>query len=219
MNLDWAVAVSVFLIFIALGFSYYWSLFETQPGTAGDSLRFVDQKVLDYLQVDSWRVPVRYNSSSPGIAILYLDFQWPDGTRNSTRMMDSGLELDCMLQGGRVYFQANVEEGVNFFDMTFASMSSPVTCDSVLDTLNANQTTPFAMEKSRSVSQSRITQMLGSDYAQFRQSLGIARNFQVQAGTESYGPSSPPFTNTYVKETQSLVQETEQPITIRVMVW
>ncbi len=219
MNLDWAIAVSVFLIFIALGFSYYWSLFEAQPGTAQDSLEFVNQKVLGFLQVDSWKVPVRYNSSNPGIAVLYFDFQWPDGTRNSTRILDSGLELDCMLQGDRVYFQASVEEGENYFDLTFANMSSPIACDSFLDTQNSNQTTPLALDKSRSVSQSSISQMLATEYVKFRQSLEIARNFRVEAGTQSYGPSSPPYSNTYVKETQSIVQETGQPITVRVMVW
>ncbi len=169
--------------------------------------------------VDSWTVPVRYTSAGPGVSIIYFDFQWPEGTKDSTRVLDTGLSLSCMLQGDRVYFQANVEEGENYFDMEFANVSSPVLCDSVLETLNANLSIPLASEKSRRISQSRVDQMLATDYSQFRQSLGIIRNFQVGVGPSSYGPQPPQYTNTYVEESRYLVQGTGEPITIRVMVW
>ena len=219
MNVDWAIAVSVFLVFIGLGFALYWGLFETNQNPVQPSLENVNQKVLDFLEVDSWRVPVTYNSSQPELAVLYLDFPWPEGARNSARILDSGLELSCVLQGDRLYFEANVDEGENNFDLTFANVSSPLMCDSTLETAGANLSIPWASEKSVRISQSRISQMLATDYSRFRESLGISRNFRVQAGTSLYGPSPPAYTNTYARETRSMIQETGQPVTITIMVW
>ena len=219
MNVDWAIAVSVFLVFIGIGFAYYWGLFETNSNPVQASLEPVNGKVLGFLMVDSWNVPVRYTSSGSGLEVLYLDFSWPEGTRDSTRILDSNLPLSCMLQGDRVYFQADVQEGDNDFEMTFSNVSSPPACSYMLETADANQSVPWASEKSMRISQARVDQMLATDYSQFRQSLGIIRNFRVEAGTSSYGPSPPQYTSTYVKETYSIIQETGQPITIRVMVW
>jgi len=219
MNVDWVVAISVFLIFIGISFGLYWGLFEAKPETAGSYLEPVSQKILGFLQVDSWRIPVRCNSTQSGISVLYFDFQWPEGAKNSSRIFDSGLPLSCMLQGNRLYFQADVEEGDNDFDVSFANMSSPLLCDSVLDTGVAIACVPWASELSRSISQSKIDQMLATEYTQFRQSLGITRNFRVEVQGNSYGPQSPKYSNTYVKETRSLIQETVQPVTISVAVW
>jgi hypothetical protein len=222
MNVDWAVAVSVFLVFIGIGMAYYWGLFETDSNAIGLSLDTVNSKVLDYLTVDSWKVPVRYTSSAAGLAVMYLDFSWPQGTKNSTRILDSGLPLSCMFQGNRLYFEADVEQGDNDFLMTFANVSESPACNSILDTANSNASLPMASEKSRTVSQSRIDQLLASDYGQFRQSLGITRNVRIEIDsgvTSTYGPQPPQYTNTYVRETRSLIQETGQPVTVRVMVW
>ncbi|MCX6814267.1 MAG: hypothetical protein NTY20_01260 [Candidatus Aenigmarchaeota archaeon] len=222
MNVDWAVAVSVFLIFVGIGMAYYWGLFETNSNPVGTSLDIVNKKILDFLIIDSWKVPVRYNSSGSGLAVLYLDFSWPEGTKNSTRILDSGLPLSCMFQGDRLYFQANVQEGDNDFLMTFSNTSSPLACNSALETANSNASLPLASERSISVSQSNIDYMLATDYSQFRQSLGITRNFRVEidSGIVSFlGPQPPAFTNTYVKESRYLIQETGQPVTVRVMVW
>ncbi len=222
MNFDWAVAVSVFLIFIGIGFAYYWGLFETNSDPIGISLDTVNGKAIGFLSVDSWSTPVRYNSSGAGLQTLYLDFSWPEGTRNSTRILDSGLPLDCMLQGGRLYFQANVENGDNDFLMTFSNTSEPPACGSIFETTDANQSIAWASERSVRISQSRISQMLATEYGQFRQSLGITRNMRIEMDsgtTAAYGPSPPQYTNTHVKETNSMIQETGQPVTVRVMVW
>jgi hypothetical protein len=222
MNFDWAVAVSVFLIFIGMGFAYYWGLFEANPDPVGISLDTVNGKVIGFLSVNSWSAPVRYNSSGPDLQTLYLDFSWPEGTKNSTNILDSGLPLDCMLQGDRLYFQANVESGDNDFLMTFANESGPPACDSTLETSGANQSVPWASEKSVRISQSRINQMLATEYVQFRQSLGINRNMRIEidsVGTSAYGPSPPQYTSTYVKVTNSMIQETGQTVTVRVMMW
>lgn len=222
MNVDWAIAVSVFLIFVGIGMAYYWGLFETDSNSIGLSLDTVNKKILDFLAVDSWKVPVRYNSPSPGLAVLYFDFSWPQGTKNSTRVLDSGLPLSCMLQGDRLYFQADVEQGDNDFLMTFANMSEPPACNSILETANSNASLPLASERSVSFSQSRIDQLLGMDYNQFRQSLGITRNMRIEIDsgiTSTFGPQPPQYTNTYVRQTYSQIMETAQPVTVRVMVW
>jgi hypothetical protein len=222
MNVDWAIAVSVFLVFVGIGMTYYWGLFETNSNSVGLSLDTVNKQVLDFLTVDSWKVPVRYSSSSSGLAVMYFDFSWPEGTKNSARILDSGLPLTCMLQGDRLYFEASLDQGGNEFLMTFANVSTPLACNAVLETSSAQAVLPLASEKSRTISQARIDQMLATDYNQFRQSLGITRNMRIEidSGTTSvYGPSPPQYTNTYVRETRSLIQETGQPVTVRVMVW
>jgi hypothetical protein len=218
MDVDWAVAISAFLIFVGVGFAFYWGLFETNQNPVQDSLNPINQKILNSLQVDYWKAPVSYNSSAQGIAVLYFDYQWSEGTKNSARVLDSGLPLSCMLEGDRLYFEADVQEGMNYFDLTFSNSSS-VPCSYPLETGNSSQATPLAQEKSRAVSQSRISQMLGTEYTQFRQSLGIARNFRVGIGSDMYGPQPPEKTNVYVKETHSIILETGQPVTIRVLVW
>ena len=221
MNVDWAIAVSVFLIFISIGMASYWSLFETDSNAIGISLDSANSKVLGFLQVDSWATPVMYDSLG-GTEILYLDLTWPEGTKDSAMITDSGLALDCMFQGDRLYFLADVEPGSNGFLLTFANVSTTLVCGFTLETAGANLSLPLASEKSLRVSQARLDQMLGTEYAQFRQSLGITRNFRVEVDsgtTTAYGPSPPQYTNTYVKETRSLIQETGQPVTIRVMVW
>ena len=222
MDLDWAVAVSVFLVFVAIGMAYYWGLFETNANPAQGSLGPINQKILGFLMVDSWNVPVKYTSAGPGTSIIYLDFSWPAETRDSSRILASGSELPCMLQGNRLYFQADVEGGDNYFDLKFANVSGPLQCNSVLETFNANISIPLASEKSRMISQARIGQMLATDYSHFRQSMGIIRNFRVEVdsgATSAYGPQPPQYTNTYVEWSDYLVQETGSPITIRVMVW
>jgi len=219
MNVDWAVAISAFLIFIGIGFASYWTLFEPDANPVQQALDPINEKVLSCMQVESWSVPVSYNSSSSGIAVLHFDFNWPAGTSDSARVLDSGLQLSCMLQGNRMYFEANVQIGQNDFDMVFANTSSPLQCSSIIDTTNSIHATPLASEKSWKISQSRISQMLGTEYTQFRQSLGIARNFQVDTGSGVYGPQPPDKTSVYVKETNSILYETGQPVTIRVKVW
>ena len=221
MNLDWAIAISAFLVFIGLGFGFYWTLFESNANPTQASLEPVNQKVLDFLEVDSWTVPIRYDSLADETAVIYFGFSWPEGTRNSTRILDSGLPLDCMLRGDSVYFQASVQQGANSFLMAFAnvSSSSPLYCTSVLETSNANLSIPWVSEKSVRISQEKIGQMLSTDYTQFRESLGIARNFRVGIDSSFYGPQPPAYTNTYVRETHSLIQETGQPVTVRVLVW
>jgi len=222
MNVDWAIAVSVFLVFIGIGMASYWGLFEADSNAIGLSLDSANDKVLGFLRADSWTTPVRYDSGSSGPEVLYLDFTWPEGTKDSTRILDSSLPLSCMFQGDRLYFEANVEPGDNEFLMTFANVSEPLACGSFLETAGANRTLPLASEKSVMVSQSRIDQMLGTEYTQFRQSLGITRNMRIEIDsgtTTAYGPSPPQYTNTYVRETHSAILGTGQPITIRVMVW
>ncbi|MEM5812358.1 MAG: hypothetical protein QW286_01440 [Candidatus Aenigmatarchaeota archaeon] len=219
MNVDWAVAISVFLVFIGIGFSYYWGLFEEKAETTKMSLETVSNKVIDFLVVESWTTPVRYNSSDSGVHTIYFDFYWPEGTKNSTKILDDGLGLSCMVQGNRVYFQASVDEGDNYFEMRFANVSTPLLCNSMLETQGANISMPMASEKSLRISQSMVVQMLATPYQEFRDSLGILGNFRVQVGEVSYGPEPPYYANTYVKEKSFLVQETGQPETIRVMVW
>jgi hypothetical protein len=127
-----------------------------------------------------------------------------------------------MFQGDRLYFQANVQEGDNDFEMAFANISSPLACNSILETSNANASLPLASVKSRTVSQSMIDQLLASDYSQFRQSLGITRNLRIEIDsgtTRTFGPNPPQYTNTYVRESRYLIQETGQPVTIRVLAW
>jgi hypothetical protein len=222
MNVDWVIAVSVFLVFIGIGMASYWGLFETDSNAIGLSLDAANDKVLGFLEVDSWVTPVRYDSPGSGIEVLYLDFPWPEGTRNSTMITDSGLALDCMFQGDRLYFEAYVEPGDNEFLLTFANVSGPLACGPFVETANSNASLPGASEKSVMVSQSRVDQMLGTEYGQFRQALGITRNFRIEIDsgtTTAYGPSPPNYTNTYVRETHSSILGTGQPITIRVMVW
>ena len=73
------------------------------------------------------------------------------------------------------------------------------------------------------VSQANINSMTALDYTDFKDSLGIKRDFRVImniSGTETaYGLTEPIKRDVYVRETDSEIEGIGDNLNIRVLVW
>ena len=213
MELDWIIASVFFLLFIAGAFTIYFSAFP-EISTLEYKADVINDKVISFLKPDGYRVPIEYSSGTSGNMILYFNFEWPFG-KDSTKIYSSS-SLQCQIIGDRVYFQANVIEGNNYFTMKFSD-EDVIGCDSTLDISAVNISTALAMEKEDIVSNNRLNEMLGTDYETFKSSLGIEGDFRVDIDGDTYGPK--PLRNTVVREINSKIRETGENTKIRLLVW
>jgi hypothetical protein len=222
MNVDWVVAIGVFIAFVSWSFVYYFGIFAGVPSVTGD-LDSINGKITDFLAESVWTLPVAYDSSEEGTGILYLDNSWPNGTEESAMVMSGNESLPCMFSGDRLYWGADLAAGENEFDVLYADLEVPLRCDDTLETSGANQTIPMVAERREMVSESRILDMVSMSPVHFALLLGINRDFRVEweMGGESYyyGDEIPRDINVYVKETVKDVMEGSGPVNIRVISW
>jgi hypothetical protein len=222
MNVDWVVAMGVFIAFVSWSFVYYFGIFADVPSVAGD-LDSINEKITDFLTESVWTLPVVYDSSTAETGILYLDNSWPNGTKESIIVMSGGESLNCMLSDDRLYWEADLVAGENIFSVLYADLEVPARCDSTLEPSGANQTISMVAETREMVSESRIVDMITMSPVHFALLMGINRDFRVEweMGGESYkyGQDVPRDINVYVKETVKDVMEGSGPVSMRVVSW
>jgi hypothetical protein len=222
MNVDWVVAMGVFIAFVSWSLVYYFGIFADVPSVAAD-LDSINERLIGFLTESVWSLPVVYDSSTEGTGILYLDNSWPNGTKESVIVMSGDVSLPCMFSGDRLYWEADLAAGENEFDILYADLEVPVRCDGTLETPRANQTIPMVAEKREMVSESRILEMAGMSPVHFALLLGINRDFRMEwdmdGGSYEYGEEVPRDINVYVKETVKDVMEGSGPVSIRVISW
>jgi len=223
MNLDWIFAIVAFMVFVGWGFSYYSSFFEEKADVFAVEAEHINEKVTDFLSVDYHVLPVVFDSENDtSNKVLYFDYTWPEGTKNSTRVFSGEQSLSCMIVGDKIYWQSDVTEGKNFFRLEFFHANTTLNCDSEIPTENSSQAIPLVSEKKRMLSQEKIDTMLGMDYDEFRNSLDIHQRFRIELDTgvtETYGPVPPTASSVYVKESRSRIAESGDSVSIRVLVW
>jgi len=80
-----------------------------------------------------------------------------------------------------------------------------------------------AYDVRNAVTIAQITTMNTTAYDTFRQQLSVSRNFRVElnisGAVTTYGPNLPGASNVYATSVNSLVEETNQNATVRVMSW
>ncbi len=221
MNVDWVIAVGLFLVFVSWSFVYYTGFFLDLPDFRG-GVETISEEVIEFLTVEVNDVPVVLDSGDAGSKVLYMDFYWPSGTRNSTRLFYGNQTLPCYISGNRIYWQADVNVGRNEFEMRYFPSNDSMFCDSGFSTSGANKTTPWVAEKSNAVSVSRINDMLAMDFYAFRYLLGLRSDFRVEiersGTTDELGPKPPFGYNVYVKESPGRTENNEK-VKIRVLTW
>lgn len=213
------LGIAFFIIFIVWGFLYYSSLFPSSIEPV--NIEYTAKKIFDFLWIDAYEVPVWYNASSNGEEVLYLDFFWPKGTKNSTQIFSDGISLECNLSDDRVYWIADVVPGENRFIMKFVKKDSEVLCNTNISSLNPNQTIPWTMEKKKVFSWERLNQMFSTNYTDFKTTLGIFQDFQILIINDtqiSYGKTPPLFSNVYTSEKSGLTEDGKE-IKTRILIW
>jgi hypothetical protein len=223
MDVDWIVAIMVFLIFVGWGFSYYLTFFP-EAGTGLEYAADSDSgKIMDFLSTDVYSVPVRLNAGAKDNAVLKARLGWYGGTKNSTRVFQNSVSLPCRIAGDDLYWLANLSSGWNHFDVEFSDTDTSLNCDSDFSLVNVTQTIPWVGEKRTLVSMSRINGMTGTVYEDFREGLGIGEDFNLtlewNGGSETYGKPLPGNRDVHARQFESLVWESPEDINISVRVW
>lgn len=222
MDLDWVVAIVMFLVFLSWGFIYY-SQFSVQAVDMESALVRVSDGVMDFLEVEVYNMPVRfYSENNTAGSILYSIYTWPKGSKNSTEVLSGGVSLPCMFLGDILYWQSALDIGYNYFLVEFSTVNTTLNCDSSLVLGEESQAIPDSIQKSKRVSQSKVDEMLGSDYQEFKSMLGIESDFRLEIENSSasgFGPKPPGNVNVYVRTHNAIVLESGDEITIRVLVW
>ncbi len=221
MEIDWIIAIGLFLILVAWSFVYYMGFFAITPDL-GAGVQGISGKVMNYLEIEAYDTPITYDSTENGTRVLYTDFTWPDYSSNSTKIFSGNQSLPCMIFGNRVYWQADVGIGENKFVMRYHTQNTTLNCDSSFPLVNTTQVIPWAAEKDTLVSQDRIDQMFATDFRAFAAGLGISQDFRIEIETDSsttdYGSAVLPGYNIYVKENPGMTENNEK-VTVRVLTW
>lgn len=224
MNVDWMVAIVIFIFFAAWSFSYYAGFFKVEQESFEYFGDMVKDKIVDFLSLDIYEVPIKFNSTnSTNDTILYLEFVWPEGTKNSTRVFLDEQTLPCRITNDVIYWQANLTEGFNYFTIEFANKNESVQCSSPFSIVNENKTIPWAMEKRVLISQSKIDEMMNTNYEKFRENMGINENFRIEiensTSVMSYGKSIPSGREVYVPTFKSRIWESGENVNISIAIW
>lgn len=227
MNIDWVLSITLFLIIVAWSFSYYTDLIG--QGKVEPLRGLVDEihnDIMSFLEVDVYEVPVRFTSSnSTSDTVLYLNYVWPDGTKNSTRIKQAGTQLSCELSGDAVYWQADLVSGNNFFTMEFAEVNqSSYNCTASLTKAGANQSIPWSRTKKKMLAQTKIDDMLGMSYANFKNTVGVNEDFRVVITnstnhTTVFGKYIPSGRDVYVPVTYNKLWETGEKVEVSTAIW
>ena len=220
MNFDWIVAIVTFLVFTIFSFNYYTAFFVYQADLS-DAAGMINERVLDTIMVDSYSTPVYYNSTGPAAGeILYADFTWPPGTRNSTRIYLNDIQQPCLIQGDRIYWESDLVIGDNNFEMTFSDLDLPMICIDPLIIAGEVEATPWGMEKIRAISQADLNSLSLVEYNDYRNFISSSRDLRIELSNGfTYGPLTPKNIDVYVFERNTSIVETGEWIEIRGFVW
>jgi hypothetical protein len=223
MNVDWLVAITTFLVLVIFAFNYY-SAFFTADTDMSTQVTMIQNSVFGMVQADTSRLPVHYNSTEalPG-KVLYFDYQWPENTKNSARVSLSGSSLQCTFVGDRLYFLSDVNEGPNVFVVSYVEGDFPLGCDDSFTVQDESKAVPWVPETVKQVTQETIDSLRLVGYSEFRNSIGVMRDFRIEfvnaSGTLEYGRKVPENINVYVSEKNSRLFDTGEDMRVRVLVW
>lgn len=225
MDVDWIVGIFVFMVFTGWAFSYYVAIFQESGSQFGVVAEAGQMSVMDSVSANVYEAPVRYYSDGPvADGVLKAKSVWYSGEKNSTMVFSGDALLPCRIDGDDLYWQADLADGYNYFTIATADVNTTMNCTATFAITQSNLTTPWAFEKRRMVSLTRINGMANTGYDGFRSSLGMNQNFRFSmesAGGEiAYGKSIPSGpVNVNSKKTEWKIYETQEKANITVAVW
>jgi hypothetical protein len=219
MNVDWTVAIGVFMIFVIWSLVYYTGFLDERTGIS-QSTETVAARIVDFLDTEVYTMPASYDSPGPGQAVLYAEISVPPGSGQGLMVREGGSSLDCMLQGRRLYWDSYLAEGANLFEISYSDTDTGG-CNDAIQAAGANQTFPLAAVKTKEISQSALSALQDVPYQEFRESLGIHSNVMIEwsgpiQGT--YGPAPPGNRDVSISETSRPLLESGQ-LGIRISFW
>lgn len=216
--------MGLFIGFVVWALSFYSSFF-TGVADISSFADITNGRILENLTIDSYEVPIRYNSSNmTSNTVLHFDFVWPEDTQNTTKIFSGTTEITCSILNNVIYFETDLTNlTYNYFKMTFSKKNVTANCANFAPAHNRTQIVPWAMQKKSLISQSIINMMTNLTYADYKSQLGITRDFRIEineSGTETnYGLPLPNNRNVYSRETTTRLEETNSEVDITVMVW
>ncbi len=225
MDIDWIVGISLFMVFAAFGFSYYFALVSGNGANFEVAAETQRENIIAFVSVGVYEAPVKYNSSaSLSDAVLKAKAFLYSGERNSTRVLSNETALPCRLDGDDVYWQADLAQGFNVFRIRTADVNSTLNCTGTFAITSSELAVPWAFEKKAMASLTKIYELANTSYEQFREALGINMHFrlvlQAASGNVSYGRTPPSgAVNVYSKTTETRLFETSENANITVAVW
>lgn len=216
--------MGVFLSFVVWSFSFYFSFFPSGPTAASEFVEIINDDINDFLFVESYSTPLRFNASSSTNETFNFTYFWPGNSIDSTRIFNrSSSSISCIISGDVVYFQSDTDAGYNYFTLTYTNQTMTRRCSGTFNTENASKIVPFVPEQVDLISQEKINEMTNQTYVDFKNNLSITRDFRIEineSGTETnFGPSLPKNRNIFVRETFTKMEESGLDTDIRVLVW
>jgi hypothetical protein len=224
INVDWVVAIAVFLVFFAWAFTLYIDTFTEMDIDVEAATSDVSEKVLNYVVIDVHKAPVKVSSSGATDAVLYANFTWSFG-RNSTKVIKGGSLQNCQLVGDSVFWQSDLESGDNYFYIRFMNMNTSLNCNSSFTIENESLLVPWAQETEKMVSLAKFNEMDSMSYSEFKTSQGIARDFNATLFNSTGGVISsvglppPILSDVYATNLKHTLEETEEDVSVRILVW
>ena len=220
MNVDWAVAISVFTMFVIWSVVYYIG-FSSPTGDLSQGLEAQSLRIMGFLETQEFSVPVSYGSPSSGQAVLYAEFPVDPEHEDGLKVLDGSTSLSCMLQGSRLYWEADLSAGDNLFEILYSDAGTSG-CTDTLSTSGANQTFPLAAVQTPRISQSTLSALSGVPYENFRSSLAIRNQVRLEwsgVAQGTYGPEPPPNVDVSVSESSRLYLEGSGDVDVRMLFW
>lgn len=234
LNLDWVMAMGIFVLLVGYSFVMYADIFRQSPNPISSSADTINDKVIDFLETNSYDMVVMFNISAPQTdAVLHLNLTWPERSKNSTQVYlgtSQGTNLTCNITEDTLYWKSNLTQGDNYFLVHFSNRSMDLNCTSsqVNTSATLNYTVGWTMEKRTLISQAKMDMLNSSHasytaYSSFKDGNSISRDFRVVIytpdGNVTYGPELPLASGVYARETWGLVEDTGEKVNVTVMVW
>ena len=219
MNADWGVAFGIFLAFVVWSFTFYLGFFPSAPGVE-EGLDAVSGNAMKGLEVMGYAMPVEHSASQAGQAVLFAEPGIPAGMEPGAGVFSGGSRLDCMLSGDKLYWEADLQAGLNPFEIVYSEVDTGW-CGDALDTADANQTYPLAAVGSAMVSVSGLSALQAMDYQDYRQSLGVQNELRIEWSGDSegsLGPPAPGNRDVFVREFSRQILEGGS-VDIRILMW
>ncbi|MFH1445112.1 MAG: hypothetical protein ABIF08_01380 [Nanoarchaeota archaeon] len=231
MNIDWVVAIGMFIAVVAWSFTFYADFFDFKTEPLSDVLNSISDKFVDYLTTDTYVVYANYTNTSKlgaGTFNFYMDMDFPEGTNFSTRVYKEGVlisAVSCEVRTNQVLFQAIVTPSNNTeFTIKFQNISGSSFCNPDTPLSRDIKLKPSAKEKMLMVSQTKINELNAMSYYDIQGNLSINRPFRVELEVNEtvsniFGLLPPNSTNVYVKEVWNKILDDDNRVLIRTMVW
>jgi len=231
-HVDWLITIGVFLVFVAWAFSFYFSFFPDSRVSTSDFADIINEKVIDYLFIESYRVEGSYYVAGLTTeVVMNITYAWPnvtENTKNSTRVylrtpQGTTAQPDCIISGDNISFKTDFNAGTSYIIITYSNASMPMRCSGTFNVTTDNRTNLGVAEKTDIISQVMINEMTNFTYEDFKNNLSVSRDFRVEINTSgvytNFGSPLPKNRDIYVRETFSRLEETDAEVDVRVLIW